>query len=499
MREETRQYRALLEERARLLAEAEELFEAAGRENRGLTAEERERDDQISARLEELNQDIARFERQRERMREQQAAARPMPEPRPPAALSLDEIDRSLAAAGSAASGSDYDLLWANGGLMETLVRRGMARANGGRADAAPGWMARSAERLAYTRWCRAFGTFLLQAVRQVVPEAEIQPWQLAAGPTGLSSGIGSDGGFLVGTQFSTFLLDRAMEQAVLAPMCLTVPIGENADGLEAVYIDESSRATGSRWGGVQVYRRAEAGTVASSGPKFATFELRLEDLMGLSYATERLLRDATALGAVMSMAFASEFAWRIDNEILRGSGAGECLGILSEGAPLVTVAKESGQAAQTIVAQNVIKMRARLWARSRPRSVWLVNQDAEPQLHQMSIAVGTSGGSLVYMPANGLASDGFDRLYGRPVIPIEQASTLGTVGDIILADFSGYVLITKGGIEAAESIHVRFLQAERAFRWLYRINGRPTWRTVLTPANGTATVAPFVALATRS
>src|SRR3990167_645148 len=101
--------------------------------------------------------------------------------------------------------------------------------------------------------------------------------------------------------------------------------------------------------------------------------------------------------------------------------------------------------------------MRARLWARSRPNAVWLINQTTEVQLHQMTLAVGT-GGVPVYMPANGLADDGFDRLYGRPVIPVEQCPTLGTVGDIVLADLGQYLLIDKGGLDAQESIHVRFL-----------------------------------------
>jgi hypothetical protein len=87
----------------------------------------------------------------------------------------------------------------------------------------------------------------------------------------------------------------------------------------------------------------------------------------------------------------------------------------------------------------------------------------------------------------------------GRPVIPIEQAEALGTVGDIILADLSDYMLIEKGGIEPAESMHVRFLYAENTFRWMYRVSGTPMTHVAVTPYKGNNSVSPYVVLATRA
>jgi hypothetical protein len=80
-----------------------------------------------------------------------------------------------------------------------------------------------------------------------------------------------------------------------------------------------------------------------------------------------------------------------------------------------------------------------------------------------------------------------------------EYCATLGTVGDIQLLDLSQYFLIDKGGIRADSSMSVRFLYNERAFRWLYRCDGQPSWNSALTPLNGTNTLSPFVNLATRS
>lgn len=182
----------------------------------------------------------------------------------------------------------------------------------------------------------------------------------------------------------------------------------------------------------------------------------------------------------------------------LNGTGAGQLLGI-QNAACLVSVAKETGQAADTVLFENIVKMWTRLYARSRANAAWYINQDVEPQLFGMAMSVGT-GGVPVFMPAGGISGQPYSTLFGRPIIPIEQAATLGDVGDIILADMSQYLLIDKGAIKGDQSIHVKFLYGENTFRFVYRVNGQPIWKSVLTPFKGTAnTQSPFIVLAERA
>ncbi len=320
---------------------------------------------------------------------------------------------------------------------------------------------------------------------------------QLQAVASGASSGVPESGGVLVRNEWNTALLDRLKEEGKLAPRCFAMPIGEGNDGVEAPFIDETSRATGSRWGGVQVYRAAEAAAVTASQPKLGKFELRLEDLLGLFYATDRVLRDATLLEALAMKAFGSEFAFKLDDEIIRGTGAGQCLGIVGN-APTVSVAKESGQAAGTIKFENILKMYSVLLARCMPGAEWFINQTCLPQLYQMYLAVGT-GGVPVYLPANGASAAPYGTLMGRPVNVIEQAAAVGTVGDIILANFSNdYALISKPMTQAS-SIHVLFTTNQTTFRWVWPIIGKPVLSAAITPYKGSATFGPFVTLATRA
>lgn len=314
---------------------------------------------------------------------------------------------------------------------------------------------------------------------------------------TGLSEAVPSDGGFLVQQDFTTELLKRAYETGVLASKVRKIPISANANGIKINGIDETSRANGSRMGGIQAYWENEADVYVGSKPKFRMIELNLKKLTGLCYATDELLQDAAALESILTDGFAEEFGFKIDDAIVNGTGAGQPLGIMK--APsLVSVAKETGQAAATIVAENIVKMWSRCYGRSRMNAAWYINQDIEPQLYTMSLAVGT-GGTPIYMPANGLSDSPYSTLFGRPVIPLEQCQTLGTVGDIILSDFSQYIIADKGSIKSDVSVHVRFIYDEQVFKFVYRVDGQPIWHSTLTPFKGTNTQSPHVVLATRA
>jgi len=336
-----------------------------------------------------------------------------------------------------------------------------------------------------------SFGEQLMAAYRAATPGGKVDERLTTRAASGLNESTPSDGGFLVQQDFVTELLKRTYETGILASKVKKIPISTNANGMKINAIDEDSRANGSRWGGVQTYWEGEADELTASKPKFRQMELSLKKLTGLCYATDELLQDAAALEAVIRQAFAEEFGFKIDDAILSGSGEGEPLGILNSGA-IVTVAKEASQT-DIITVENLIKMWNRLWSRSRANAVWYINQELEPYLYTLKI-----GDKPVYIPAGGLSEKPYGTLFGRPVVPIEQCSAAGEVGDIILADIGQYLLIDKGGIKSASSIHVRFLYDENVFRFIYRVDGKPIWTKPLTPYKGSATVSPFVTLAKR-
>ena len=341
------------------------------------------------------------------------------------------------------------------------------------------------------------FGEQMLAVVKAGRPGGEVDPRLLQIqNATGASEGVPSDGGFLVQTDFTSEILKNVYETGVLAPRCRKIPISSNSDSIKINGVDETSRADGSRWGGVRGYWAEEAGTVTATKPKFRQISLSLNKLMALYYSTGELLQDASAMNSILTQAFADEIKFKVDDAIVRGDGNGKPLGILNAGCT-VSQAKETDQAADTIVFENILKMWSRLVASSRANAIWLINQEIEPQLYKMTMNVGT-GGVPVYLPASGISSSPYTTLINKPVVPIEHCAALGDVGDIILADMNQYLLADKGGVQMASSIHVKFLYDETAFRVTYRVDGQPVRASAITPFKGGSTLSSFVTLAAR-
>jgi HK97 family phage major capsid protein len=313
-----------------------------------------------------------------------------------------------------------------------------------------------------------------------------------AAATGGMTVAVPTDGGMFLQGESSTELMTNGFNNSEILPKTSPRTLAAGSQFVEINGIDETSRKTGSRSGGIRVYTNKELGEATGSKTQFKKIRIEPQKLTGLYNASGELMRNVTFLGQEMRQLFGEEFAFKCQDLSMSGTGAGEALGILKAGC-LVTVAKESGQVAKTILTDNLSNM----WARFRGRNpVWFINQDVNPQLDQLSITAGTAAlePRFVTYDAQGLL-----RIKGAPVIPIEQCETLGTVGDIVLADWSQYITANKGDINEAMSIHVNFLYDQETFRFIYYYDGQPRWASALTPYKGSNTVSPFVALASRA
>ena len=287
-----------------------------------------------------------------------------------------------------------------------------------------------------------SFGHQLI-AVRHAASQHPDQWDPRLTGPQSAISGanetIGSEGGFLVGTDSSDVLLQRmyANNQILNGSGYANperVPISANSNSVKFKALDETSRANGSRFGGVEASWIEEGGDKPDTKPKFRTMELSLKKLVGLYYATDELLQDASALEALVLNWFGQEFAFKVQDALINGTGAGMPQGILPANC-LVNQAKETGQVAATIVKKNIDKMWSRMWASGIGSSVWHINQQCYPALFDMEQSVGT-GGLPAFLPPGGLSVSPYGTLMGRPIVPLEQCQALGTKGDIFFCDW---------------------------------------------------------------
>ena len=115
-------------------------------------------------------------------------------------------------------------------------------------------------------------------------------------------------------------------------------------------------------------------------------------------------------------------------------------------------------------------------------------------ELLGMTVAVGTGGAPA---PLN-LASP-TPSLVWRPIFISDALPVIGTVGDLMLCDFSYYLIGDRQQMTIQGSRHASFTTFVVDYRISQRLDGRPWIKSALTPRNGTDTVSPFVVLATRA
>lgn len=310
-----------------------------------------------------------------------------------------------------------------------------------------------------------------------------------------LGEGAGDAGGFLVPEEFRAELLMNTLEMAVIRPRARVLPMAGLTVRIPA--IRDTTHAT-NVFGGVQAFWTPESGTFTQTDPTFAQAVLTAKKLMGGTRVGNELLRDsAITFEPLINTLFSQALAYFEDDAFMSGVGGGQPLGILNADA-LVSVAKETGQAATTLVTENVIKVYSRMLPQSISRAIWIMHPDVQPQLYTMSLSVGT-GGAPMFFPAGGLTGSPTPTLLGRPIVFSEKAQTLGTAGDVYLVDLSYYLIGDRMALEMASSPHVRFNTDETDFRFIQRVDGRPWIDSALTPRNGANTLSPFMAIATRA
>lgn len=314
--------------------------------------------------------------------------------------------------------------------------------------------------------------------------------------PLGMGEGVGSDGGYTVMPEFSTNIIDRVWtdEDSLWS---YTDNYNVSGNNLTFLANAETSRADGSRAGGLRGYWLGEGGTFTASKPTLREISLKLLKLGVVVYLTDELVNDTgVALEQYVARKVSEEFMFLMGNGLVNGTGAGQPLGILN--APgLVAVSKVSGQASATLVSQNIVSMFSRVFGPSMNRILWLHHQDVITQLFLLTLGIGTAG-IATYMPPGGLSGSPYATIMGRPTKVTEFNGTLGSQGDIIAADMGQMLSIAKGGVMQAVSMHVQFLTDQLALRFIMRLNAQPWENAPITPYKGSNTQASFVTLAAR-
>lgn len=425
--------RALLAQKDAKLKEARGITDKASAENRDLSAEEQGSIDAALAAIQSIDRDIQREQ-------------------------ALIDAERSAGSIIPAGEGARVD---AN---IEADPRRGF----------------------------QSFGHFCHAVMQAGMPGGTLDERLLVPGaqaPTTYgNTASGADGGFLIAPEFARDVWQHSLEQEAILPLTDDYPVQGNTLTFPR---DETTP-----WGtdGIRAYWENEAGAANQTKPKGATSSLRLSKLMALTPVTDELMADAGALERYIGRKTSDSIRWKTNLALFQGNGVGQPLGYFGH-ASQISVAKEGSQAADTVVAENIVKMYARNLGRSR--AVWMINDDVLPQLMLLKI-----GDTPIWTPPqSGLKEAPNGLLMGRPIMVSQVCKTVGDQGDICFVDWTGYRTITKAGagIETATSMHLFFDYGAMAFRATFRIDGQPAAAAAVTPANGSNSLSPFVVLDNRA
>lgn len=304
-----------------------------------------------------------------------------------------------------------------------------------------------------------------------------------------MSETVPSDGGFLVPSEQAAKIHAVSLENEIVQPRSYVQPMRSNSIKIPAMSIGDHSTAL---FGGFTASYTAEAGTISEANPKARAMELIAKKLTGLIKFSSELNADVPGGMSQIETLCGRGLSWYRDKAFLKGTGAGQPLGILNANC-LVEVAKETGQGA-TIMYENLTKMMSRMFAGSFLNSVWVCHQSTIPQLLTLSLAVGTGGNAIPVMTE----SNGEFKMLTRPVLFTEKTETLGNKGDIMLCDLSQYVVGLRQDMRFDTSIHVAFETDEILSRIIERHDGQPLWDAPLILEDGATEVSPFVVLEAR-
>lgn len=309
------------------------------------------------------------------------------------------------------------------------------------------------------------------------------------------SEKVPSEGGFLVPEEFRSELMIPDLGPEVVRPRATVVPMSSAT--LRFPKVDETSRVS-SVFGGVIVYRTEEAAELVESAAAFGAIRLEATKQTLLAHVSNELIKDWPAFEAFIGQTFSPALGFFSDMDFLLGTGVGEPKGALHSGnTAIVSVAKQTDQLAATILWENVIKMYARMLPSSLARAVWLASPDTFVELATMALNVGTGGSAVWLNDAHGTP---VLTLLGRPVIMTEKApAVLGTRGDLSFVDFGMYLIGDRQMMTVSSSEHVKFTSDRTTYRVIARNDGRPWVEQPITPRNNSATLSPFVQLATRA
>lgn len=297
----------------------------------------------------------------------------------------------------------------------------------------------------------------------------------------------GATGGFLVPVEFRAELLAIIYEDNPIRQRCNVIPMRRRQVLIPT--LDQTGTAAGATrmHGGIAATWTEEATEKDETEPVFRQIALVAHKLVCYTEASDELLADeAVGLVAFLSgpTGFAGAIRWEEEWTFLRGTGAGQPLGLLNANATIAVARAAAG----LIGVGDIANM---LSQHHGDQPMWSLSRSAMPQLIQLNGPAANP--SYIFIPN---AREGLPgTLFGFPIDFTEKLPRVGQPGDILLADWRFYVVGDRQATTIDSSTHFRFRDDITAWRAVHRVDGQPQLSQPITLADGVTQISPFVIL----
>lgn len=292
-------------------------------------------------------------------------------------------------------------------------------------------------------------------------------------------------GGFMVPTQHRDTIMRVPAEEALVRPRANVIEAGTPPDAAVSMpALDQTGTAPANVFGGMQFSWIGEGEDKPETDTKLREITLIPHEIAGHVVITDKLLRNWSAANSFVEglmregVTAAEEYAFK------QGNGVHKPLGLLYAGATKWINRTTSN----LVLYADLVNMVARLLMRGAQQPVWSMPQSVLPQIAQLK----DGNNNLIWHPDAKLGFAG--TLLGYPVRWDNSSPALGSKGDVMLADWSQYLIKDGSGPFVATSEHVKFLQNKTVIKIFWNVDGAPWLTAPIKEANGYE-VSPFIGL----
>jgi len=300
----------------------------------------------------------------------------------------------------------------------------------------------------------------------------------------------GQRGGFLVPTQFLNQIYEVQAESTIVRSRATVIPAGTNPDAeVTMPALDQTGTNPENVYGGLSFSWIGEGDTKPNTDANFRSISLTPFELAGHVVATDKLVRNAPALGAFLARKMPEALLSAEDTAFITGDGIAKPRGFINSGAAYV----QARETAASVTYADLVQMDSRTLGESG--YVWLIAKGAKPTIKQIQDNSGGSPGVGAYIFSEGNLAMGIpDQILGKPVIWTERLPALGTKGDVSLVNLGEYYIKDGFGPFVAASEHVNFTQNKTVIKIFTNVDGKPA---LTAPIKGldNREYSPFVVL----